>query len=308
METRLAIQPGVRAVSLVQIPPLGHVISNWTMEIRGRKVTVYPNRVAPDFFEAMGIALRLGRTFHPAEKHAVIVSESFARQQWPGQNPLGQIVGEGANRDVVIGVAADAHINALNDDDALEQYWAAQPEDLPNMVVVVRAAGEPGAIVGAARAIAANLDPSVFPEIRQIKALYRENQKTIENVAATVSLVGLVAVSLAAIGLVGLVAFVVAQRTKEIAIRIALGGRPLAVLSAVLRQFRWPLIVGLTMGTGLAAFGSSLLRVILYGVNNLDPVSYAAAVGLLVLIALASMILPAVRALRMDLAAILHYE
>jgi ABC-type antimicrobial peptide transport system permease subunit len=80
------------------------------------------------------------------------------------------------------------------------------------------------------------------------------------------------------------------------------------VLSAVLRQFRWPLIVGLMMGTGLAAFGSSLLRVILYGVNNLDPVSYAAAVGLLVLIALASMILPAVRALRMDLAAILHYE
>jgi hypothetical protein len=223
MQSRLRPLPGVRAVSLVELPPLGHVVSNWTTEIRGRKVTIYPNWVAPDFFHAMGIALRLGRTFHPAEKHAVIVSESFARQQWPGRNPLGQTVGEGANRDVIIGVVADAHINALNDDDALEQYWAAQPENLPDMVVVVRAAGEPGSIGTQARAIATNLDPSVFPEIREIRALYRENQKTIEDTAGIVSLVGLVALSLAAISLVGLVAFVVTQRTKEIAIRIALG-------------------------------------------------------------------------------------
>jgi predicted permease len=308
METRLSLLPGVRAVSLVQIPPLGHVISNWTTDIRGRKVTVYPNWVAPDFFQTMGIALRLGRTFHPAEKHAVIVSESFARQQWPGENPLGQTVGEGANRDVIVGVVADAHINALNDDDALEQYWVAQPENLPNMVVVVRSTGEPGSMGPAARAIATSLDRSVFPEIRSIKVLYRDNLKMIEDVAAIVSLVGLLAAALAAIGLVGLVAFVVTQRTKEIAIRMALGGRPAAVLSAVLRQFRWPLILGSATGTALAAFGSKLLRVLLYGVSNLDPVSYTAALGLLVLIAIASMILPAVRALRMDLAAILHYE
>ena len=308
MQSRLRALPGVRAVSLVQLPPLGHVVSNWTTEIRGRKVTVYPNWVAPDFFQTMGISLRLGRTFYPAEKHAVIVSESFARRQWPGNNPLGETVGEGPTRDVIVGVVADAHINALNDDDALEQYWPAQPENLPNMVVVVRAAGEPGSIGPEARAIATSLDSSVFPEIRQIKALYRENQKMIEDVAGIVSLVGLVALSLAAISLFGLVAFVVTQRTKEIAIRIALGGRPPAVLSAVLQQFRWPLIVGVLLGTTLAAFGSSLLRVLLYGVNNFDPVSYTAALGLLMLIAIASMILPALRALQLDLAATLHYE
>lgn len=209
---------------------------------------------------------------------------------------------------MVIGVVGDAHINALNDDDAFEQYWAAQPENLPDMVVMVRSAGEPGSIGPEAKAIATSLDPSVFPEIRQIKALYRDNQKMIEDVAGIVSLVGVVALSLAAIGLVGLVSFVVMQRTKEIAIRVALGGRPLVVLSAVLRQFRWPLILGLVMGTSLAAFGSRLLRVALYGVNNLDPASYAAALGLLVQIALASMLLPAIRALRLDLGAILHYE
>ncbi len=308
MHSRLRALPGVRAVSLVQSPPLGHVVSNWTTEIDGRKVTIYPNWVTPDFFSAMAIPMRLGRTFHPGEKHVVIVSQSLARRQWPGEDPLGQAVGEGANRDTVIGVVADAHINALNDDDALEQYWAAQPENLPNMVVVARAAGEPGSIGPAARAIATSLDPSVFPEIRQIRALYRDNLKMIEDVAAIVSLVGLIALSLAAIGLVGLVAFIVTQRTKEIAIRIALGGQPAAVLNAVLRQFRWPLILGSVTGTVLAAFGSGLLRILLYGVNNLDPVSYAIALAVLGLIAIVSMLVPAIRALRLDLAAILHYE
>lgn len=250
MQTRLRALPGVRAVSMVQLPPLGHVVSNWTTEMGNRKVTVYPNWVAPDFFQTMQIPVRLGRTFHPGEKGVVIVSESFARQQWPGKNPLGETVGEAPHRDTVIGVVGDAHINALNDDDALEQYWAAQPENLPDMVIVVRAAGEPGSIGPEVKTIATSLDAPVIPEIRQIKALVRENQKMIEDVAGIVTLVGLVALSLAAIGLVGLVAFVVTQRTKEIAIRIAVGGRPLGVLSAVLRQFRWPLIVGMSVGTG----------------------------------------------------------
>ncbi|HZZ39387.1 MAG TPA: ABC transporter permease [Acidobacteriaceae bacterium] len=308
MQSRLRALPGVRAVSLVQLPPLGHVVSNWTTEIRDRKVTIYPNWVTPEFFPTMGISLRLGRIFHPGEKHVVIVSESLARRQWPGEDPLGQTVGEGANRDSVIGVVADAHINALNDDDALEQYWAAQPENMPNMVIMVRSAGEPGSIGPAARAIATSLDRSVFPEVRQIKILYRENMRMIEDVAAIVSLVGLIAAALAAIGLIGLVAFVVTQRTKEIAIRIALGGRPGAVLSAVLLQFRWPLILGSATGTVLAAFGSGLLRIMLYGVSNLDPASFATALGLLGLIAVVSMLVPAIRALRLDLAAILHYE
>jgi len=308
VQTRLRAVPGVNAVSLVKLPPLGHTVSNSRVDVNGRAVTVYPNWVASDFFRAMGIPLRMGRTFYPAEKHAVIVSESFARRQWPAQNPLGQFLGDGATRDIVVGVAGDAHINALSDDDAAEQYWPVQQDDMPDMVVIARYAGESGSLTPVVKAISENLDPSVLPEIRQIKMLYRENVSQIEMVATIVSLIGVVAVSLAAIGIIGLVAFVVTQRTKEIAIRIALGARPGAVLNAVLRQFRWPVLIGLTAGAGLAAMASKLLRVALYGVNNLDPASYAAAIFVLGMVVVLAMVLPAARTLRLDLARILHYE
>lgn len=308
MEERLRGLPGTISVSLVKLPPLGHVVSNSRVEINGQPVTVYPNWVAPDFFRAMGIPLRMGRTFRPGEKHAVVISESFARRQWPSRSPLGQFVGEGATRDIVIGVAGDAHINALSDDDAAEQYWPAEPDDMPDMVVIVRGSGEPGSLTPSIKAISENLDPAVLPEVRQVKMLYRQNIAQIEMVATIVSFVGVVAVSIAAVGIIGLVAFVVTQRTKEIAIRIALGARPGEVLRAVLRQFQWPVIVGLAAGTGLAALGSKLLRVGLYGVSNLDPASYAVATGTLAVIVALAMILPAARTVRLDLAKILHYE
>jgi predicted permease len=308
MQSRLRGIPGVSAVSLVKLPPLGHTVSNSRTQIDGRTVTIYPNWIDPGFFATMGIPLKIGRTFFPGEKHAVIVSESFARQQWPGQNPLGRQIGDGKTKDTVVGVAGDAHINALNDDDAAEQYWPAQPDDMPGMVVIVRAAGEPGSLTPAIKSISEGLDPKAMPEIRQIKLLYREDVSRLEMIASAVSAIGLAAVCLAGIGIIGLVAFTVSQRTKEIAIRVALGARPSAVLAAVLRQYTYPVIFGMLAGGTLAAFASRVLRVGLYGVSNLDPASYALALGVLIVIVLAAALLPARRALRLDLAKTLHYE
>jgi predicted lysophospholipase L1 biosynthesis ABC-type transport system permease subunit len=216
--------------------------------------------------------------------------------------------GDRTSKDMVIGVVGDAHINALGDDDAVEQYWPAQPADMPDMVLIARAEGEPGSLAPVAKAIATALDPSVFPEVRQLELLYRKNVQQIETGAAIVSVMGMVAVILAGIGLLGLVGYVVTQRTKEIAIRLALGAQPFAVLNAVLQQFRWPLFVGLAGGTALAAFGSKLLRVALYGVDNLDWASYLAALLMLGAIAALAMVLPAARTLRLNVAAILHHD
>jgi predicted permease len=308
MRTRLAAIPGIRSASLVSLPPLGHGVDRETLEINGRKVLMYPNWVEPGFFNTMGIPLLLGRTFSPGEKNVVVISQSMARQQWPGQNPLGQKLGDGDKKDMVIGVVGDAHINALSDDDAVEQYWPAQPDNLQSMAFVVRAAGEPGSLTPTIKAISVSLDPKIFPEIRQLKLLYHDNVKTVEQVATIVSIIGMIAVALAAIGIIGLVAFTVSQRTKEIAIRIALGARPSAVLAAVLRQFSWPVALGLLGGGTFAALASRVLRIALYGVSNLDPASYIAALGVLLAIVLAAALLPARRALRLDLAKTLHYE
>ena len=119
---------------------------------------------------------------------------------------------------------------------------------------------------------------------------------------------GLVAVLLAGVGILGLVAFTVSQRTKEIAIRIALGAKSAEVLATVLRQFAWPVVLGLVTGTIFSAVSSKLLRKALFGVSNLDGLGYAGAIAVLAAIVAVAALLPTRRALRLDLAKVLHYE
>jgi predicted permease len=308
MQSRVAALPGVRSVSLVKLPPLGHVMAREDTVIAGRAVRMYPNWVAPGFFQTMEIPLIMGRTFYSGEKNAVIVSESLARREWPGHDPLGQRVESDNSHDVVVGVVGDAHINALSEDDAIEQYWPAQPNDLPDMVLIVRASGDPGLLSPALKSIGASLDPRVFAEVRQVKLLYRSNVANVEDAAMAVGIIGLVAVLLAAAGIIGLVAFTISQRTRELAIRIALGARPARILADVLGQFSWPVTIGLLAGILGAAAGSKLLRVGLYGISNLDFASYATALSLLVAVVGLSTLLPARRTLHLDLSSILHYE
>lgn len=308
MQTRLLALPGVRSVSLVLLPPLGHTVSREDREINGRTVMIYPNWVSPSFFQTMQIPLVLGRAFRVGEKNAVIVSDSFARSQWGSENPLGKLIGEGSVKDVVVGVAGNAHVNALGDDDAMEEYWPAGPEQMPRLVLIVRTAGAAESLPTAARSISEKLDPKLFPEIRRIKALYVDKVLQIERVAATVTLIGLVAAMLAGVGVLGLVSFTVRQRTKEIAIRLALGASSGNVLKAILRQFSWPIVIGLIVGTGTAAAGSTILRRVLYGVNNIDAIGYLGAIGFLMAMLALATLLPARRALKVNVSSALHYE
>lgn len=308
MQTRLRAVPGVRSVSLVLLPPLGHAVSYADSTINGHNVRVYPNWVAPGFFATMQIRMLLGRTFYPNEKNAVIVSESFARLQWPGQNPLGKATGDGSSKDIVVGVVADAHMNALSDDDALEEYWPAAGQQMTAMVLMARTGGALQNLASSARSISESLDPRLIPEVRSIQSLYSDSAAQIARIAAAVTLVGLVAIALAAVGVVGLVSFAVRQRAKEIAIRLALGADAGKVLNTILKQFFVPAISGLALGTISAAAMSNLLRHALYGISNLDPIAYAGAVALLVAILALSALLPARRALRVNVSKALHYQ
>jgi ABC-type antimicrobial peptide transport system permease subunit len=211
-------------------------------------------------------------------------------------------------RDTVVGVAGNARLNALSDDDAVEQYWPATADDMPDMSMVVKIAGAQESFVPQVKAISEGLDPKIFAEIRPLQSLFAESVSQLERLAMVVSLIGLTAVMLAGVGIVGVVAYAVSQRARETAIRLALGARRAQVMAAVLRQFTSPVLLGLVAGVGTAAAFSRVLRKVLYGVSNLDPAGYGGAIlALLVIVGIAGL-LPARRALQMDLAKLLHAE
>jgi predicted lysophospholipase L1 biosynthesis ABC-type transport system permease subunit len=113
----------------------------------------------------------------------------------------------------------------------------------------------------------------LFPEIRPLKQLYHEIAKQIEQIAAVVSLIGLIAVLRAAVGIIGLVGFSVSQRTKQIAIRLALGSPKARLCGLLLKQFAWRVMGGLAAG-GLLAMMGSKFRVALFSISNLDPAGF----------------------------------
>jgi len=305
LATRLRSLPQVTSVALVKLPPLGGGVTRMDTKVDGRPLQVYPNWVSPEFFSTMQIPILLGRNFTPGDKKVVIVSQAMARRQWPGENPLGKIYWD---KDVVIGVAGNAHINAMNDGDAVEIYAPAQTEDMPSMSVVFRTQGVPDGLELTCKSIVQALDPKLFPQISLLKTNFHTAMRSVEILVSILSGVGILAVLLAAVGIVGLVAFTVSQRSKEIAIRFALGSSAKQALGAVLGQYCWPVLIGLAAGLALTAAFSNLMRFMLYGVSNLDPVSYAAAIALLVGILVAAALLPARRALKIDIARTLHQD
>lgn len=304
LERQLRAVPGVASVSVVKYPPL---VSGWIVnsEIQGKPVRIYRNWVDTEFFRTMDVPVLLGRSFAPGEKNAVILCKSLAQRLWPGENPLGKLY---LDKSVVVGVVGDAPINALRDVDALELYSPAQLEDMTAMSLVLKSNGAPDGLIPTLKTMVQGLDQNLFPQIDLLKSGFGREMESMEDLALLMSAIGVAAMLLAGLGILGLVAYAVSQRTKEIAIRLALGSPKLQVMISVVRQFSVPVLVGLFAGIGNAAIGSRLLRRELYGVSGVDPVSYAAAVLVLLSVFVVAAILPARRALRLDIARALHEE
>lgn len=308
LENRLRALPGVEAVSIVSNPPLGN---RWTVvktTIDGRAADIHYNNIDPSFFETMRIPLLLGRTLARGDAQAAVISESLAHLRWPSENPLGKQLEMGSDKATVVGVVGSARLVSPEDSDAVEVYRLADAAVMPSMVALVRTSGDAGRMVPMATSVARSLDPKLFPEVQPMRTAFQGRLKIAEYSALSVSLLGCVALFLACAGLVGLVAYAVSQRTREIGIRVALGAKPGQILSVVLRQFSLPVAAGAILGTGAAAALSQILRQMLYGVNNLDPIAYAAAVAVFAATAALAALVPARRALRVDPMRALRYE
>ena len=304
LQGRLRALPGVESVALADTAPLGNRVSAARVEVDGRVVEFLINHVEPQFFQTMKVPLLRGRNLMPGDRHAMIVSDSFARRMWPADDPLGKKFGD----EVVVGISANARFAKLEDPDLAQAYYLAQPADLPSMAVLVYTLASPERLAQSAASIAKTVDPKIFPEVQLLKSSFRQKLHGAEYAAVASSLLGLIALLIACLGIFGLVAYAVSQRTKEIGIRMALGARPSHILPVVLRQFSRPVAAGLLVGVGAAAALSQLLRRELYGISNFDPLTYVAAIGVFVIVVALAALLPARRALRVDPIRALRYD
>jgi predicted permease len=306
LEPRLRALPGVESVALASNPPLGH---RWTVdntEIAGRPVNIHFNHIEPSFFETMKIPILRGRGLARGNEKEIVISESLARLRWLGEDPIGKLFRTGVDpqgvprESTVVGIVRAARLVSPGDSDAVEAYQLAAGDILPSMVVLVRTAARPEALVPVVASVAKAIDPKLFPGVELMKISYRDKVQQAGYTAMAAGILGFAALLLACAGILGLVAYSVSQRTKEIGIRMALGAKPGHVVSAVVRQLILPVGAGLVAGIGAAAAISRLLRGALWGISNLDTISYLAAICVFVLAAAVAAVLPARRALRVD--------
>jgi putative ABC transport system permease protein len=265
------------------------------------------NAVSAGFFEALAIPVLAGRSFAEADglaSDAAIVSEQLAARVWPDESPIGRRFDFQGRTRTIVGVVGDVHHVTRSESPEPEFYVpiaadAAGSGRYATLLVGVR--GDSGALAQAARSALRSVDPSVpVTRVSTMDALLAAS--TAEHRYRTLLLsvfTGLTAL-LAALGISGVSARAVAERNREIGVRVALGAAPLDVLRLVSTRTLAGSILGATVGLAGAAFGRDTLSSLLYGIESGDLVSYASAAALSILLALAASALASHRALRID--------
>jgi predicted permease len=291
---------GVDEVSFTSTPPLSGLKVLAPFEVDGRALDVYIHQVDPHYLATMKIPLLGGRNLMANDERGVVVSDSLVRRYWPGRDPLGQPFKIGDETLTVVGIAKSARALAPGDPDAVELYRLARADDYPGLFMVARTAGPSEAVAAAFVAAADGVDPNFKPRVQLLKDQFEANVHDIQSGALAVSVLGVIALAVACLGVVGLVSYSVAQRTKEIGIRLALGAQSRHIVGSLSRQFLGTLIGGLIFGVLGAAGLAQLLRRELYGVSTIDPIAYVSAIVIFLFAVGLAALWPARRALRVD--------
>ena len=305
LSDRLAELPGVAGITVAVSPPLG---GRRTIDSLPGLPPIYRNVVEPSYFRVMNLPILRGRSFVPEDQNTAIVSESAARAIWPNREPLGQSLNLlGSNR-TVVGVAKDSGANLLVNADSVEVYLPIQPDAADKAALIVHSHGDPAALV--------RLISSSMAEVKEsaIVVLMRTSRDdfldTQRKMITLIGFIGLVATVLAAAGMFALVAFTVAQRKREIGIRMALGAVARNILGVLLGQNARPMAIGVAAGAILAALLSHLVQsiVVLQNHGPVDALGFTAGIAAFVLVAVLATLSPALRALRIDPATTLREE
>ena len=305
---RIASMPGVESAAVTGLVPLGGDALVASFHPAGR--TDIPGTrpstlsVGPGYFKALAIPVLQGREFAAANRAGTpavaIVNQTFAKTYFPGQPAIGQRIEIGGEDDAeIVGVVRDSRIDTIGEAPKSVVYYpfAQRPRRL---IVIARTPGDPALAVAAVRAAVGALDASAKFEVSTLRDAASTELNMRRAGTRMVGAIGIVGVLLAAIGLYGIVSYLVASRTADLAIRMALGASSSRLFREVLRRAAALVAGGVVIGAGLSLLITPALRVFLAGLSPADPIAFTMAAALLALVTLAACCLPARRVTRVD--------
>jgi len=311
---RIATLPGVQQVSVASTLPL---TSDWQIGVRvegggeNEYYMAYGSWVSNDHFRAMGIPLKSGRAFTDEDRAdttpVVVINETMARRFWPGQDAIGKRIRWGGWNSqgwlTVAGVAADVKFSKLDADTPPTVYMPVFqiPRIRRDAIFIARTTSDPASLAPALRREIAAVDADL--PVYDIRTM---NQVIADSVARRRFTMGLLAIfataalSLAALGLYGVLSYAVTQRTREIGVRMALGGRGRDVLRLVVGQGMKMAMIGALAGLVASLALTRFMKGLLFGVSASDPLTFAAVALLLTMVASLACLIPARRATKVD--------
>ncbi len=323
---RVQALPGVQSAAVAGNLPLTYDGDSMPIGIEGRtdpppdqRPDVILRVVGPGYFSTMGIPLVRGRDFSEQDKadsaRVVIVSEKTARHFWPGENPIGKRLKPGStNRNIpwieIIGVVKDVRQNDFVSEPKMQMYMPYQQLNsfAPN-ALVVRTNVEPLSLAGAVRnAIWAVDKDQPVSNLRSMDEIVSEAVARQRFSMLLLGIFAALAMVLAAVGIYGVMSYSIAQRTREIGLRIALGAQKSDVLKMILRQGLRFVAAGLAIGLAASFVLTRVMASLLFGISATDPATFVSISLVLIAVALLASYIPAVRAMKIDPMLALRYQ
>ena len=306
--------PGVEAVGATVALPfvrdyvLGLLIDGRPRPAPGDNPSTNYYAVSPGYFDAMGIRLVRGRLFTDRDRHGAprvaVINETFARRHFPGDDPIGQRVHLSQGPKVfrqIVGIVADVQQYALDVEPPAQAYEPVAQQPFGRLMLVIRSSIEPASLSRAVRERVLALDPDL--PVSQIETLEAVLDRWLVRRRAPMQMLAFfagIALLLAGLGIYGALAYSVAQRTREVGIRVALGAREGDVLRLVVREGMTLAALGLVAGIVASLGITRLMGSLLFGVATTDPLTYVAVPCVLAGVALLASYVPARRATRVD--------
>lgn len=316
---RVRAYPGVTVAATGEQVPLGFSSSDTGVEIPGydpspdERMSIRYNRVSPEYFRAMGIPLIQGREFTDGDAAdapgVIIVNQHFADRFWPGESPIGKQVTSSGRERTVVGLVPTGKYGTLGEAPMDHQYFPLAQSWGAGTYLHVRTTGDPEALIAPLREIVRGLDPDLpMFDVKTMNSHLGIALMPARLAGIVLGAFGILGLILASVGIYGVMAYSVAQRTREIGIRVAIGANRGDITGMVIRQGLRLVLVGGALGLLGALGASQLIKSLLISGRGIDPVSFIGVPLVLGAVALLATYLPARKAATIDPVRALKYE